>query len=151
MTRLISNTKGGITLFLYTVTEAVIAVIAGILIAVCTKRADGVTYGKLDKIGRVTNILLLLVYIGFSYVYLFLGMIANPRYDGFLGILGWIVAIIMASAALFCGIGLGLSVAVRKKGMSKQSFAVQFAGVGGIALTFILFFLFYGNLLRPLN
>ena len=52
-------------MFLYTVTEAVIAVIAGILIAVCTKRADGVTYGKLDKIGRVTNILLLLVYVGF--------------------------------------------------------------------------------------
>ena len=101
-------------MFLYTVTEAVIAVIAGILIAVCTKRADGVTYGKLDKIGRVTNILLLLVYIGFSYVYLFLGMIANPRYDGFLGILGWFISVIMASAALFCGIGLGLSVAFRK-------------------------------------
>ena len=57
----------------------------------------------------------------------------------------------MASAALFCGIGLGLSVAFRKKGKSKLSFAVQFAGVGGIGLTVILFFLFYGNLLRPLN
>ena len=52
-------------MFLYTVTEAVIAVIAGILIAACTKRTDSVTYGKLDKIGRVTNILLLLVYVGF--------------------------------------------------------------------------------------
>jgi cytochrome bd-type quinol oxidase subunit 2 len=139
-------------MFLYTVTEAVIAVISGLLIAVCTKKADGVTYGKLDKVGRVTNILLLLFYLGFSYVYLFLGMVANPRYDeGFLGILGWIIAIIMASAALFCGVGLGLSVAFRKKGKSKLSFAVQFAGVGGIGLTVILFFLFYGNLLRPLN
>ena len=138
-------------MFLYTSIEAIVAVVAGILIAACTKRADGVTYGKLDKVGRVTNILLLLIYVGFSYVYLFLGMIANPRYDGLLGILGWIVSIIMASAALFCGIGLGLSVAFRKKGKSKLSFAVQFAGVGGIALTFVLFFLFYGNLLRPLN
>ena len=138
-------------MFLYTTIEAIVAVVAGILIAACTKRTDGVTYGKLDKIGRVTNILLLLVYVGFSYVYLFLGMIANSRYDGFLGILGWAVSIIMASAALFCGIGLGLSVAFRKKGKSKLSFAVQFAGVGGIALTFVLFFLFYGNLLRPLN
>ncbi len=138
-------------MFLYTVTEAVIAVIAGILIAVCTKRADGVTYGKLDKIGRVTNILLLLVYIGFSYVYLFLGMIANPRYDGFLGILGWFISVIMASAALFCGIGLGLSVAFRKRGKRKLSFVVQFSGVAGIGLTVILFFLFYGNLLRPIN
>ena len=139
-------------MFLYTTTEAVVAVVAGILIAACTKKADGVTYGKLDKIGRVTNILLLLVYVGFSYVYLFLGMVANPRYDeGLLCVLGWIISVIMASAALFCGIGLGLSVAFRKKGKSKLSFAVQFAGVGGIALTFALFFLFYGNLLRPLN
>lgn len=102
-------------MFLYTTIEAIVAIIAGILIAVCTKKADGVTYDKLDKIGRVTNILLLLLYVGFSYVYLFLGMVANPRYDGFLGILGWVVSIIMASAALFCGIGLGLSVAFCKK------------------------------------
>ena len=138
-------------MFLYTTIEAVVAVVAGVLIALCTKKADGVTYGKLDKIGRVTNILLLLFYVGFSYVYLLLGAIARPSYDGILGILGWVVSIIMASAALFCGIGLGLSVAFRKRGKSRLIFAVQFAGVGGIALTFILFFLFYGNLLRPLN
>lgn len=138
-------------MFLYTVIEAIVAVVAGIALAVCTKKADGVIYGKLDKIGRITNILLLLLYLGFSYVYLFLGMIANPRYEGLMGILGWIVSVIMASAALFCGIGLGLSVAFRKKGRSKLSFAVQFAGVGGIGLTFLLFFLFYGNLLSPLD
>ena len=61
------------------------------------------------------------------------------------------VAVIMASAALFCGVGLGLSVAFRKKGRSKLSFAVQFAGVVGIGMTLLLFFLFYGNLLSPLN
>lgn len=138
-------------MYLYTVLEAVVAVVAGIALAVCTKKADGVVYGKLDKIGRITNVLLLLLYVGFSYVYLFLGMIARPRYDGLLGILGWVVSVIMASAALFCGIGLGLSVAFRKKGKSKLSFAVQFAGVGGIGLTVLLFFLFYGNLLRPFN
>ena len=138
-------------MYLYTVIEAAVAVVAGLLLAVCTKKAEGVVYGKLDKLGWVTNILLLLFYLGFSYVYLLLGMIARLRYDGFLGILGWIVAVIMASAALFCGIGLGLSVAFRKKGRSKLSFAVQFAGIGGIGLTFLLFFLFYGNLLKPLN
>ena len=83
--------------------------------------------------------------------WMFLAMIANPRYDGILGILGWIVSIIMASAAVPCGLGLGFSVALRKKGRSKLSFAVQFAGVGGIALTLIMFFVFYGNLLRPIN
>jgi cytochrome bd-type quinol oxidase subunit 2 len=138
-------------MFLYTAIEAIVAIVAGTLIAVCTKKADGVTYGKLDKIGRITNLLLLLFYVGFSFFYLFLGAIARARYDGFLGILGWIVAILMASAALFCGIGLGLSVAFRKRGKRKLSFAVQFAGLGGIGLTVILFFLFYGNLLRPLN
>lgn len=138
-------------MFLYTTIEAIVAVVAGFLLAACTKKSGDVTYGKLDRIGQITNILLLLFYVGFSYVYLFLGIIANPRYDGFLGILGWVVSVIMASAALFCGIGLGLSVAFRKKGRSKLSFAVQFLGVGGIALTFVLFFLFYGNLLRPLN
>ena len=95
-------------MYLYTVVEAVVAVVAGILIAVCTKKAEGVTYGKLDKAGRITNILLLLLYVGISFLYLFLGMIANPRYDGFLGILGWIVSILMASAALFCGIDVDL-------------------------------------------
>ena len=138
-------------MFLYTTIEACIAVIAGILLAVCTKKADGVEYGKLDKVGRATNILLIPVYVCLLPFCLFLGMIANPQYDGFLGVLGWIVAIVMASAALFCGIGLGLSVAFRKQGKSKLSFAVQFAGMGGIGLTLLLFFAFYGNLLKPLN
>ena len=138
-------------MFLYTTIEAIVAVIAGILIAVCTKKADGVVYGKLDKIGRITNLILLLFYAGFSFVYLFLGIIARPNYDGFLGILGWIVSVIMASTALVCGIGLGLSVAFRKRGKSKLSFAVQFAGVLGIAINLLLFFIFYGNLLRPIN
>ena len=138
-------------MYLYTTIEAWVAVIAGILLAVCTKKADGVEYGKLDKAGRVTNILLIPVYVCLLPLCLFLGMIANPQYDGFLGVLGWVVAIVMASAALFCGIGLGLSVAFRKRGKSKLSFAVQFAGLGGIGLTLLLFFVFYGNLLKPIN
>ena len=138
-------------MFLYTSIEAAVAVIAGILLAVRTKKAKDVTYTKLDKAGRITNVLLIPVYVCLSPLYMFLAMIARPRYDGFLGILGWIVAIIMGSAALSCGLGLGFSVALRKKGKSRLSFAVQFAGVLGIALNLILFFIFYGNLLRPLN
>lgn len=138
-------------MFLYTVIQAVVAVIAGILLAVCTKKSEGVTYRKLDKVGRIINLVLIPVYLLPSPLYLFLGMIATPRYEGFLGALGWIVAILMASAALFCGIGLGLSVFFRKKGKSKLSFGVQFAGFAGIGLTLVLFFVFYGNLLRPLN
>ena len=62
-----------------------------------------------------------------------------------------IVAVIMASAAMFCWIGIGGSIALRKKGKSRLSFAAQFAGFFGIGLTIVLFYAFYGNLLETLN
>ena len=138
-------------MFLYTVIEALIAVVACILLAVRSKKADGVIYGKLDKAGRITNIILIPVYVCLAPFYLFLGMISTPAHDGFLGILGWIVSIIIASAALFCGLGLGCSVALRKKGRSKLSFAVQFAGFVGIGLTVLLYSVCTGGLLNHLN
>ena len=138
-------------MFLYTVIEAIAGLAAYILLAVCTKKADGVVYGKLDKAGRITNILLLPVYVCLSPLYLFFGMISSPRHEGFLGILGWIVSIIIASAALFCGLGLGCSVALRKKGKSKASFAVQFAGLAGIVFTVLSYIAFSGNLLAPIE
>ena len=138
-------------MFLYTIIEAVAAIIAGIFLAASTKKAEGVVYGKLDKAGRITNILLILIYVCLSPLYLFLGMISSPRYDGLLGILGWIVCIIIASAALFCGLSLGFSVRFRKQGKRKLSFWIQFAGFIGIGLTVGLYSLLAGNLLRYLN
>ena len=138
-------------MFLYTAIEAIVAIVAGILLAACTKKAEGVEYGKLDKAGRVTNIVLIVIYTMLAPLYMFLGMISAPDHEGILGILGWIVSVINGSAALFCGLGLGFSVALRKKGKSKQSFAVQFAGLVGIVLTVGMYCLFAGNLLSPLN
>ena len=138
-------------MFLYTVIEAILGIVAFILLAACTKKTDGVVYSKLDKAGRITNILLIPVYVCLLPMCLFLGMISSPGYDGFLGIIGWIVSIINASATLFCGLGLGFSVALRKKGKSKLGFAVQFAGFVGIALTIVMYMLFEGNLLESLN
>ena len=138
-------------MYLYTVIEAIVGIVAGLCIAVFTKKAEGVTYGKLDKAGWITNILLLLVYICLCPLYLGLGVFSYPNHDGFLGILGWIVSVINASAALFCTIGLGLSIALRKRGKSKLSFAVQFAGLVGIGLTVGMYCLFAGNLLSSLN
>lgn len=138
-------------LFLYTLIEAIAAVVAGLFLAIRTKKAEHVTYGKLDRAGQITNVLLLLIYLCLAPLYLFLGVISNPAYDGFLGCIGWVVSVIMASASLFCGLGLGLSVAFRKMGKSKLSFAVQFAGVFGIGLTILLYYIFTGNLLRYLN
>ena len=138
-------------MFLYTVIMAAASVIAGILIALSVKKAEDIAYTRLDKAGQITNILLLLLYISLAPLYLFLAMIAQPRCEGFLGILGWLVAIIMGATPLSCGLGLGFSAALRKTGKSRLSFAVQFAGVLGIAVNLILFLIFYGNLLRPLN
>ena len=138
-------------IYLYTVIVAIASALVGLFIALRTKKAAHVTYGKLDRIGQVTNVLLILVYLYLSPLYLFLGMISNPGYDGFLGILGWIDSFIIASASIFICIGLGLSVAYRKQGRSKLSFAVQFAGVFGIGLTVLLYFVFTGNLLEYLN
>ena len=135
----------------YAVIAAIVAVIAGILLAACTKKAEDVTYGKLDKAGRITNILLIPIYVFLSPLYLALGMFSAPAHEGFLGILGWIVSVIIASGALPCGIGLGMSVALRKKGRSRLSFAVQFAGFAGILLSVALYCLLAGNLLQSLN
>ena len=138
-------------MYLYTVIEAIVGIVAGLCIAVFTKKAEGFRFGTLDKVGCVTNVLLLVGYVLISPLYLVLGAVSNANYDGFLGILGWIVSVINASAALFCALGLGFSVALRKKGKSKLSFIVQFAGVVAIGLTVGMYCLFEGNLLSTLN
>ena len=136
---------------IYVFIEAFVGIIAGILLAACSKKTEGVTYGKLDKVGIITNIILIPAYLLVSPAYLFLGILAHPAHSGFLGFIGLIVSVICASVALFCGLGLGASVALRKKGKSKLSFAAQFAGVAAFVLMLALFFIFYGNLLGTLN
>ena len=138
-------------MYLYTALATIIGLIAGIILAACTKKADGVTYGKLDKAGRITNIMLIPVYIVLSLVYIGITIFTSPAHDGFLGVLSWLVCIIMAVAPASCGLGLGVSVSARKKGRSKLSFTVQFAGVAACALGIGMFLLFYGNLLDSLN
>ena len=138
-------------MYLYTAITAVIGLIAGILLAACTKKAESVVYGKLDKAGRITNIVLIPVYIVLSLVYIAISIFTSPAHDGFLGVLSWLVCAIIAVAPASCGLGLGLSASMRKKGNSKLSFIVQFAGFAGCALSIILFVTLYGNLLDTLN
>ena len=136
---------------IYVLLEAIAGIVAGIIIATRTKKSDDIVYGKLDKAGRITNILLTVLYVITSPLYLLLGVLSEPDGEGFLWVLGLIVSLIAASAALFCGLGLGFSVALRKKGKSRLSFAVQFAGVVGIALTILLYGVFAGSLITSLN
>ena len=138
-------------MYLLAFLATIVALIAGIRLAKSTKKAEGTVYGKLDKAGRITNIILCPVYVCFTLFSIAISMFSAPGYDGILGIVGWIVCIIIASCPLFCGLGLGFSVSLRNKGRSKLSFLVQFAGVVGFALSVILFMVFYGNLLETLN
>ena len=137
-------------MFLYVVIEALVGIILGIILA-RSNRGATISYSPLDKFGCITNILLLIAYICASPIYLFLGMICTPAYDGILGIVGWVISIICGSTALFCCLSLGLSVCWRRNGMSGRSFAVQFMGVISIALTVVLYMLCEGNLLKTLN
>ena len=139
-------------MLIYVIYVAIASLLAGIIIPLRTKKAEGVVYEKLDKTTKVTNILLSIVYLCLSPLYMFIGWISRPHYEeGFLWLLGWIVAIIIASALLFCGVGIGLSIAYRKQGKSKKSFIVQFAGLAAMIFAFVLFLCTYGNLLNPLN
>ena len=136
---------------IYTFITVLVGIIGGILIAVRSKRAEGVVYGKLDKAGRATNLFLAVVYVLTAPAYLFIGIISEPGGEGLLFIPSLIVSAITASTAIFCGFGLGFSVALRKKGKSKMSFAAQFAGIVGIAITVIFYAVFAGNLISSLN
>ena len=109
-------------------------------------------YGKLDKLGRITNILLIPVYTIVSIFCMFLVMLGySPAGEGFLALIAWIFAVIGATGPALCGIGLGASAALRKKGKSKPGFWVQFAGFAGVGITIVFFLLFYGNLFASLN
>ena len=96
-------------MYLYTAITAIVGLLAGILLAACTKKAGGVVYGKLDKAGRIINIVLIPVYIVLSLIYIAISMFASPAHDGFLGILSWLVCLIIAVAPASCGLGLGFS------------------------------------------
>lgn len=138
-------------MIIYTLIGTLAGLVAYILLAVRTKKGEDVVYGVLDKVGRITNILLIPLYVYLSPLYLGLGLVSYPGYDGFLGLVGWIICIIIASAGMLCGLGLGFSVYLRKKGRSKLSFAVQFAGAVGIALAAALYTLCAGNIVASLN
>ena len=138
-------------MFLYVIFAALCGVVGGILLGVLTKKKEGVLYGKLDNVGMITNIVLTAVYAFFAPYYMFLGMISEPYGEGFLWFVGLIIALICASAALFAGLGIGFSVALRKKGKRVFSFVVQFTGVVAIGLTFLLYYICVGTLLSPLN
>ena len=138
-------------MYLYFIVAAIAGIVAGIIIAARSKKTEGVVYGSLDKVGIVTNILLIPVYAILSAYFFFLVMLAmNPESEGFLGIISRILSIVCASSPALCGLGLGASVAWRRNGKSTRSFWVQFAGIAGFAAV-MLIFLVFGSVFDSLN
>ena len=138
-------------MFIYIILEGIVGIIGGILLAACTKREEGIVRRKLDDAGVITNYILLPLYVLASGDCSVLGILCRPNHDGFLGFMGWIVSIIVASVPLVSGLSLGASVALRKRGKSKLSFIVQFAGIIAIALAIVIFTACYGRLLAPIQ
>ena len=139
-------------MYIYFALVAIIGLIAGIVIAARSKKAEGVVYGKLDKAGIVTNILLIPTYAIFTIFSFFIVMLGYiPEGEGILGVLSWAVAVIGATGPVLCGLGLGASVALRRNGKSKKSFLVQFAGVVGLGITVLIFVVFGSLLFGSLN
>ena len=139
-------------MYIYFALLALVGLIAGIVIAARSKKTEGVVYGKLDKAGIVTNILLIPIYAIVTIFCFFIVMLGYfPEGEGILGVLSWTVAFIGATGPVLCGLGLGSSVALRKKGKSKKSFLVQFAGVVGLGITISILVLLGDLLFGSLN
>lgn len=138
-------------MLVYILSCVVLGVLSIVLFSLKARKLNEPVYNDLDKAGKITNIVLTVVYVVASPLYLFLGFISYPACEGFLVVIGWIVSILNASSALFCGLGIGLSVYFRKKGKSRFSFVIQFLGLMAIAFTVISYCVFAGNLLQTLN
>ena len=106
----------------------------------------------IGKVGIVTNILLIPAYIVVSVFCLFLVMLGmNPDGEGFMLVVSVLVSAIASTGPAIWGLGLGASVALRRKGKSKLSFWVQFAGVAGLAFFMLLYVLVADTLFASLN
>ena len=139
-------------MYIYFIFMAIVGLIAGIVIAVRSKKAEGVVYGKLDRVGMITNILLVPVYFIASIFCMFVVMLGcSPAGEGLWGLVSLIVSMIGSTGSVLCGLGLGASVAWRRAGKSKLSFLVQFVGVAGLGLVLLFFALFHETLFASLN
>ena len=89
---------------------------------------------------KTTFIALIPVYSIFSILMLFMAGITDTNYGAssvqeFFAV---ICSLFIASAPIYCGIALGMSVFLRRKGRSLVGFLVQFVGFGGILVLFLI-------------
>ena len=142
----------GLLLFLYLITAnllmgfgayllfLVAGVAVGILLAVRSKKAEPVVPTVLDRVSLVTNIVLIPVYSIFSILMIFMAAITDTNYgaSAVQEFFALICSFVIAAAPIYCGIALGMSVSLRKKGRSLAGFLVQFMGFGGFLLFLLI-------------
>jgi hypothetical protein len=112
----------------------------GIWLVVRAKKGETAVPTVLDKVSWVTNIIMIPVYFIFSMLMLLMASITEASYGSGIvqEIFARIFSCIIAATPIYCGIALGMSVALRKKGRSRAGFFVQFAGFIGIILLVLM-------------
>jgi hypothetical protein len=112
----------------------------GIWLVVRAKKGETAVPTVLDKVSWVTNIIMIPVYFILSILMLLMASITEATYGA--GIVqeffARIFSCIIAATPIYCGIALGMSVALRKKGRSRAGFFIQFAGFIGIILLVLI-------------
>lgn len=106
---------------------------------------------NIDILTKILNVVVTVMYAMATPMMWFLAMVSEAYNDGFLGFLGWMIAGLIWIVPFFFGFGVGLSVLLRRRGKSIPAFFAQFTGFAAIAVSFLLYALFVGTLLSPLN
>lgn len=142
----------GLLLFLYLITAnlliafglylvfLVAGVAIGILLAVRARKIKAAVPTALDRVSLVINITLIPVYLILSILMMFMALITGTSYgaSSLQEIFAEVFSFVIAAAPIYCGIALGLSVSLRRKGRSLAGFLVQFAGFGGILVLVLI-------------
>lgn len=142
----------GLFLFLYLITANLLigfgayllflaaGVAVGIFIAVRARKDGKSVPTTLDRISLITNVVLIPVYAIFSVLMLFMAAITDTTYgaSSLQEFFAVIFSLVIAAAPIYCGIALGMSVSLRRKGRRLAGFLVQFAGFGGFILVLLI-------------
>lgn len=135
---------------------AIIALVAGIalgiVLAAATKKKEGVVASPLDKVTKITNIVMIPVSLYLAYFSIALSMFTVPEHDGgALFVIDLIICSLIWIAPVCIGGGLGLSAALRKRGRSLASFVLQFIGIMSTFASVVIYVLGVDRVISSIN
>ena len=118
----------------------VAGIAVGIILVVYARKREAVTYTVLDRVSIVTNVVLCVVYFLLSLIMLLMASITDSGLNTgpVQKFLADVFACTIAATPIYCGIALGLSVTLRKKGRSVAGFLIQFSGFIGLLLCLLI-------------